>query len=145
MNFYPIYLDRIERLGRSDHLADKTSDADERFWTAIRKLVRAFYDPPLSGHRAAVVREWANLAGPLFAAPETGMPSAAAAKWLQAWDGTDNSIDNPTVRARLSEFRLKRAQASIGSEATIEQAKELLTTVDDANPNHAWVRLVERR
>lgn len=130
---------------QTDTTTGGSIDSDERFWTAIRKLVREFYDPPLSGHRAAVVREWANLAGPLFAAPETGMPSSAASKWLQAWDGTDNSIENPEVRKRLSEFRLKRAQASLGSEATIEQAQELLKKVDDANPNHAWVKLIERR
>lgn len=139
------YLEKLGQLEAVDIPTGATLDADERFWIAHRKLVRAFYDPPLSGHRAAVVREWANLAGPLFAAPETGMPSSAASKWLQAWDETDNSIENPEVRKRLSEFRLKRAQASIGSEATFEQAKELLKRVDDANPNHAWVKLVERR
>lgn len=144
-NFHQNYLDKLEKLGAVDTPTGATLDADERFWIAHRKLVRAFYDPPLSGHRAAVVREWANLAGPLFAAPETGMPSPAASKWLQAWDGTDNNIDNSEVRKRLSEFRLKRAQASLGSEATIEQAQELLKKVDDANPNHAWVKLIERR
>lgn len=144
-NFHQHYSAELDMIWQTDTTTGGSIDSDERFWTAIRKLVREFYDPPLSGHRAAVVREWANLAGPLFAAPETGMPSAAASKWLQAWDGTDNNIDNPEVRERLSEFRLKRAQASLGGEATLEQAKELLKRVDDANPNHAWVKLIERR
>lgn len=144
-NFYQHYSAELDSRGQTATSTRWGLDADERLWTALRKLVREFYEPHLSGHRAAAVREWVNLAGPLFAAPETGMPSAAASKWLQMWDGMDNNIDSLEVRRRLSEFRLKRAQASIGSEATMEQAQELLTKADEANLNHAWIRLIERR
>lgn len=90
MNSYQMYMANIEELGGIEHRTDTASDGKERFWTAIRKLVKKFYEPSLSGHRAAAVREWASLAGPLFAAPETGMTSADASKWLHAWDSTDN-------------------------------------------------------
>lgn len=113
------------------------------FWQRIRKVVSDLYRPTLRSHRIAVVREWANLGAPLLAAPETGMASDSARYWLCLWDGTANSVDRLEVQQRLSEFRIKRAQAILGPNSTAEDAKNLLKDIDARNPDHAWVQMIE--
>lgn len=97
------------------------------------------------GRRALAVREWVNLAGPLFAAPETGMSSEQATRWLPAWDRSPSNTDDPAACKRLSAFRLKRAQLSLGAETTPEKAQEFLDGIDAKHPDHPWVRLIEAR
>lgn len=98
-----------------------------------------------SGRRALAVREWVNLAGPLFAAPETGMSPEIATRWLEAWDRSPSRTSDPAACKRLSDFRLKRAQLSLGPETTPKKAREFLDVIDANQKDHPWVRVIEAR
>lgn len=142
MPSYQSYMDKI----RNDRAPSDSPDGyREQYWKMVNDTVALFYYPPLVGHRAAVAREWANLGAPLLAAPESGMSSGSASHWLHAWDGTDNSTERTEVCQRLSEFRMKRAQAALGAEGTEAAARELLNKIDAECPDHAWVTLIERK
>jgi len=108
----------------------------------VQTIVKA-NDSQYSGRRSRAVREWVNLAGPLFAAPETGMSAERAASWLRAWDRSPSNTGDPAACKRLSGFRLKRAQLSLGGEATPEKAREFLDGIDERHPEHPWVRQIE--
>lgn len=126
--------------GNGTRSMDEMFDELSRFLCAfVLKINGARYQ----GRRALAVREWVNLAGPLFAAPETGMSSARAAHWLRAWDRSPSNTDDPAACKRLSAFRLKRAQLSLGAETTLEKAQEFLDGIDAKHPDHPWVRRIE--
>ncbi len=124
---------------------DRDSEFLEQLYRSLSQTVAEANDSRYAGRRARAVREWVNLAGPLFAAPETGMSSDRAARWLRAWDRSPSNTDDPAACKRLSAFRLKRAQASLGSGATATEAQKHLDEIDAKHPKHPWVAVIERR
>lgn len=113
------------------------------FYRSLANAVAQANDSRFSGRRARAVREWVNLAGPLCAAPETGMSEQAAMRWLAAWDRSPSNTADPAACKRLSDFRLKRAQVSLGPEATQDDARRFLNAIDEKNKEHPWVRIIE--
>lgn len=122
-------------------------DADflQELCRSLSNTVVQANDSRYTGRRARAIREWVNMAGPLFAAPETGMSPELAASWLAAWDRSPSNTADPAVCKRLSDFRLKRAQLSIGPDITPEKAREFLDGIDANQKGHPWVRFVEAR
>lgn len=123
-------------------------DAKGIFWKTVNQQIFDLYQEVHAGRRWAAVMEWANVGAPLFAAPECGMSSDAAGKWLRAWDSTGNSVEKPEVRERLREGRLNRAEAALKraekpSDRT--HAEALVRQIDADFQDHAWVRLIEQR
>ena len=115
------------------------------FYRSLASAVAQANDSRFLGRRARAVRAWVNLAGPLFAAPETGMSEQSATRWLAAWDRSPSNTADPAACKRLSDFRLKRAQLSLGPETTQEEARKLLNAIDVKNREHPWVRVIESR
>lgn len=122
---------------------DRDSEFLEELYRSLSRTVAEANDSRYAGRRARAVREWVNLAGPLFAAPETGMSSERAARWLRAWDRSPSNMHDPAACKRLSAFRLRRAQLSLGGETTPEQARAFLDGIDAKNLDHPWVRRIE--
>lgn len=118
---------------------------EDSLWGHMRKFIQEWYGHPPKGRRAQAAVEWVSLAGPLFAAPETGMSPESAERWLGLWTSSSGEPLSPAMCKKLSDFRLERAHASIGKDATQEQAKTLLAEVDAKHPDHPWVRLIEAR
>ncbi|MBL9009231.1 MAG: hypothetical protein JNJ46_33535 [Myxococcales bacterium] len=121
----------------------RDSEFLEELYRSLSHTVAEANNSRYAGRRARAIREWVNLAGPLFAAPETGMSSERAARWLRAWDHSPSNTDDPAACKRLSAFRLKRAQLSLGGETTPEKAREFLDGIDAKHPDHPWVRRIE--
>lgn len=134
------YLTSILARLPTDHKRDEFLT---EFYRSLANAVAQANDSRFSGRRARAVREWVNLAGPLFAAPETGMSEQAAMRWLAAWDRSPSNTADPAACKRLSDFRLKRAQVSLGPETTQEEARRVLNATDVKNKEHPWVRIIE--
>lgn len=136
----PDYVNSIRLRMKPD---GRLSEFLEELYRSLSDTVAEANDSRYAGRRARAVREWVNLAGPLFAAPETGMSSERAARWLRAWDRSPSNTDDPAACKRLSAFRLKRAQFALGGETTTEKAREFLDGIDAKHPDHPWVRRIE--
>ncbi len=111
-------------------------DRNTRWTTAASVFTFINLRQDVAGKRWLAIRQWAEVAGYIFATPEMGMPVQDAAAFLRNVSSFLTQDDHSAIQVRRMWAR--RSLRLAGLEHDEESISQFLKEMDDKNPQHPW-------